>query len=133
MSRFVNAILASLAGGIVFGVLMQMMGMMSGIATMVGSQSIAVGWMVHLMISALFGVGWLLFAGETGGAWRGLLYGVVLWILGPLVIMPAMMGAPLLQLNQAALISLMGHLVYGLVTGIAFQALTRRAGVERRV
>lgn len=123
--RIVAGILASLAGGVVFGLMMQMMGSIPMIAGLVGSQSVAVGWVVHLVISAIFGVTWLLFSGPDGGYLRGLIYGAVLWVLGPLLVMPAMMGMGLFMINQMTSINLVGHLVYGLVVGLTFKPLLR--------
>lgn len=121
--RIGAGILASLAGGVVFGIMMQMMGSMKMIAMMVKSESDAVGWLVHLLISAIFGVTWLAFAGETGGALRGLIYGAAVWVFGPLLVMPLMMGMPVFMINQMTLMSLVGHVLYGLVTGLAFRPL----------
>ncbi len=53
----------------------------------------------------------------------GLLYGVIWWVLGPLMIMPTMMGMGLqfgAALSGPMLLSLVGHLVYGAVTGLVF-------------
>lgn len=121
--RVLAGILASLAGGVVFGLMMQMMGMIQMIAMMMGSQSTVAGWMVHLVISAIFGATWLAFSGPAGGAGRGLIYGAALWVFGPLLVMPAMVGMPMFAINTTAMISLVGHLVYGLVTGLAFKPL----------
>lgn len=125
-----HGIAAGLAGGIVFGALMTMMGMMSTIAMMVGSSSIAVGWLIHLVISAGYGVLLALItratsAGTTLGV--GALYGVALWGLGPLLIMPAMMGMPLFAMNTTAMMSLIGHLMYGVIVAGLLVALRRRA------
>lgn len=80
VTRIWHGVVAGLAGGIVFGALMAMMGM---IAMMVGSESAAVGWLVHLVISAFygalfavtvpttFGVGALLGAGAVYGSCCG--------------------------------------------------------------
>lgn len=48
------------------------------------------------------------------------MYGLVWWGLGPLLIMPAWMGMPVLSLNAMTGRSLMGHLIYGLVLGVAY-------------
>lgn len=126
-----HGIAAGLAGGIVFGAMMAMMSMIGMIAMLVGSSSVAVGWLVHLVISAGFGVvfGLLVPArfgvGATLGAGAG--YGVALWVVGPLLAMPAMMGMPLFMLNTTAMMSLIGHIVYGLVAAGVLVALRRRA------
>ena len=53
----VPGIVGGLVGGMAFGMMMQMMDMMPTIAMLVGSESIAVGWMVHLAVSAALGAG----------------------------------------------------------------------------
>lgn len=52
------------------------------------------------------------------GAVIGLGYGALWWVLGPLVIMPAMLGMPLFAIEAMAMVSLMGHLVYGVILGL---------------
>ncbi len=130
-TRLVAGVAGGLAGGIVFGALMQMMGMMPMIAMLVGSGSPAVGWLVHLAISAFIGSTYaLLFAPLAGrlptGAAAGAVYGLVWWGLGPLLIMPTLMGMPVLRINTMTGQSLMGHLVYGLVLGVAYALLLPR-------
>ena len=128
----VQGVLGGLAGGVVFGVMMTVLGMMPMIAMLVGSESLAVAWVVHLAISATFGAAFgLLLAGRVtslaAGAVLGLLYGAAAWVLGALLVMPAMMGMPTFTVDAAALNSLMGHLVFGLVLGTVVAALRRRA------
>lgn len=130
-ARLAAGAVAGLAGGIVFGMLMAMMGMLSTVAMMVGSSSAVVGAMVHLVISAGIGALFGLIAPHTG--WVGILiagavYGMVWWVLGPLVLMPAMMGMPLFAINMTAIMSLMGHVIYGLVTATVLQPVRHRAG-----
>lgn len=110
------------------------MGMLPVIASMVGSSSAVVGFGVHLMISVLIGLGLTVLFGNrflTGygrGALTGFGYGSIWWVLGPLMIMPVMMGMPLFALDLAALMSLMGHMVYGVILGlVAVRVLTSRA------
>lgn len=131
LSRAVNGAVAGIAGGIVFGALMAMMGMLTTIAMMVGSSSALVGAVIHLMISAGFGVLFALFVptalgvGPALGVGAG--YGVVLWVIGPLLIMPAMMGMPLFTMDTTAMMSLLGHVIYGLVTAGVLVGLRRHA------
>ncbi len=123
-TRALAGVLGGLAGGIVFGLMMAMMGMLPMLASMVGSSSAWVGFAVHLMISVAIGLGltllfgnWLL-AGYGRGALVGLAYGAIWWVLGPLLMMPLMLGMPLFTLDTAALLSLMGHLIYGTILGL---------------
>ena len=52
VNRLIAGVIGGLVGGVVFGVLMQMMGMIGMVAMLVGSDAAAVGWLVHLVISA---------------------------------------------------------------------------------
>jgi hypothetical protein len=132
----VVAALAGIVGGIVFGMMMAMMmpNMLGMIGGLVGAPSL--GWLVHLVFSAIIGAGFgvaLTVLGQTAVGWGGaiglgLVYGFVWWILGPLLIMPTWMGmGP--QLGMAfsgdMLMSLMGHLIYGVVTGAVYKLIVR--------
>lgn len=132
MGRKISAgVIGGIAGGLVFGALMAMMGMLPMIAMMVGSTSAVVGFVVHLVISILIGLGLTILLGSAllsygRGAILGLLYGGLWWVLGPLLIMPMMMGMPVFVVDAAALWSLMGHLIYGLVLGLTAVAVLNR-------
>jgi hypothetical protein len=147
-------VLAGLLAGVVFGVMMQMMlapapnggevPMMMMVAQVVKSDSLAVGWMYHLFNSAVIGAifGWLLGARAAGrpgaGAGWGAAYGVAWWILGGLILMPLFLGMPafaplrMAMMRPIAMGSLVGHLVFGVVLGVAFAWLGART-VGRRV
>ncbi|MDP9390227.1 MAG: hypothetical protein M3P89_02320 [Actinomycetota bacterium] len=111
--------------------MMQAMGMMGMIAQLVGSTSTAVAWLVHLAISAFFGAA---FGAVLGGLVKGLGsgivlgagYGVVLWVVGPLLLMPAFMGMPVFVVDQMALMSLLGHVIFGVVLGAVVGVLLHR-------
>ena len=125
---------AGLVGGAVFGVIMGIMGMLPMIAGLIGSNSAVAGFMVHMVISAIIGAGFGLIFGarvvdlQSGALW-GAIYGAVWWILGPLLIMPVMMGmGPQfgMALTMPMIMSLMGHLIFGVVTGLAYPMVSRR-------
>ncbi|HEU4343153.1 MAG TPA: hypothetical protein VFU31_16490 [Candidatus Binatia bacterium] len=141
-----NGIVAGLVGGVVFGIMMQMMNaptpeggqmsMMAMVAKVVRSDSIAVGWIYHLFNSAVIGAifGWLL--GDrshrfSAGIGWGALYGFAWWILGALILMPLLLGmpsfAPLIMapMRPVAIGSLVGHLIYGVILGGGFAMLTQ--------
>lgn len=133
--RLMRGAMAGLAGGVVFGLMMQMMGMIGMIGALAGQPgNAAVGWVVHLILSAIIGAGFAFVAPMFSGGTPmlvvgGLLYGLVWWVLGPLLIMPIMMGmGP--QLSAAgisgALPSLWGHLAFGAVTALAWVWLASR-------
>lgn len=137
-SKIIVGIVAGLIAGVVFGIMMTMMTaptpngdsmpMMAMVAMVVGSTSLAVGWLYHLFNSAVIGgiFGWLLgnrvHTYGSGLGW-GALYGVVWWILGGLVLMPLFLGmspfAPLMMapMRMVAMGSLVGHLIFGLILG----------------
>ncbi|GAA1210315.1 hypothetical protein [Rhodoglobus aureus] len=130
--RVVAGVIGGVAGGIVFGMLMAMMGTLPTLAMMVGSQSPIVGFLVHMMISIVFGIGLTVLFGSrllTGyirGLVVGMVYGAIWWVLGPLMIMPMMLGGALFAINAGALLSLMGHLIYGAILGlVAVRVLVR--------
>lgn len=132
--RVTAGIAGGLAGGIVFGMLMAMMGMLVTIASMMGSQSPWVGFGIHLMISIVYGLVLTLFFAARfltsygRGTLTGLVYGVVLWITGPLLIMPMMLGMPLFTFNLTVMLSLMGHMIYGVILAlVAVRILKARA------
>ncbi len=112
-----------IAGGVAFGILMAMMGMLPMVAMLVGSDSAAVGFGVHMAISIAIGLGLTLaLAGQltsyARGGLIGLGYGALWWVLGPLLIMPAMMGMPVFTIDAGATMSLVGHLIYGVILGL---------------
>jgi len=119
----------------VFGMMMAMMGMLPMVAQLVGSLSSTVGAVVHLVNSMLIGAAFgIAFRGKADslsrGAYWGALYGMGWWVMGALIIMPLWLGMPV-QLHmegiQDAMPSLMGHLIYGAVTGLVFARLARQS------
>ena len=130
--RAVAGVLGGLAGGMVFGMLMAMMGMLTMIASMVRSNSAWAGFGIHLVISVFYGLVLTLFFSRFLGSWgkgavTGLIYGVVLWIIGPLLIMPLMLGMPVFSFTMTVAFSFMGHLLYGIVLALVAVWLRKRA------
>lgn len=107
--------------------------MMPAVAGLVRSESTAVGWLIHLIISAIAGLTFAWWFGtRTHSLGQGLSYGSLLgliwWIIGPLVIMPLWLGINVQFANmfsQDLLLSLAGHLVYGIITGLVFVGLLK--------
>lgn len=129
LSRTLHGAVAGIGGGIAFGILMAMMGMLPMVAMLVGSSSAGVGIVVHLVISAILGAGFGLVAPFTR-FWpllgSGVVYGVIWWVLGGLLLMPAGLGMPVFQLGASAVQSLMGHLIYGVITAAVLYGIRRR-------
>jgi hypothetical protein len=131
----VKGAIAGLGGGVVFGMMMAMMGMLPMVAGLFGSESPIVGAIVHMVISAVIGAfyGAALTLGRfklsTGLAVvSGLINGVIWWVLGALIMMPIGLGMVdmVFQVGEMQWLSLMGHLIYGIITGLLFVWLIRR-------
>ncbi|MGI8948092.1 MAG: hypothetical protein ACR2FV_09010 [Ornithinimicrobium sp.] len=127
----VHGVVGGLTGGVVFGLMMQAFGMIPMVAMLVGSEAVAVGWIVHLVNSAIFGAAFGLIAGarQMGLGMQlamGAAYGLVLWVVGALLLMPARLGMDLFVINEMSVRSLMGHLVFGVILGGVVAILARR-------
>lgn len=126
--RLTAGAIGGFAGALVFGAMLHMMGMIAMIGGLIGAENVAAGWIVHLVIGTLIGVGYSLTfglqdQGYGAGAGYGLAYGGIWWVLGPLLIMPLWLGMPALQLGAQQFQSLIGHLAYGLILGLVFVAV----------
>ena len=151
MGRISAAAVAGVIAGLVFGIMMHMMsaptpggGQVPVIAMIgqiiAGAPDVTIGWLYHLFNSAVIGAafGWLLGTRVheygSGLGW-GAAYGFAWWILGGLILMPVMLGmpafAPLMmpEMQIVAMGSLIGHLIYGLILGGLFVAMSRSVRV----
>jgi len=131
---------AGLIGGLVMGVLFSLLMppvIENAIPALVGLSGGIAGWLVHMSISAVFGV---VFAGALtqprlaavveslgGGVSLGLAYGVILWIVAAGFVMPlwlSTVGFPAPPpLPNLGLMGLFTHLVFGLVLGGSYHYL----------
>lgn len=125
--------LAGLAGGMVFGMMMAMMGMLPMVGMLVRQENAVIGFLVHMMISAFIGAVYGLVAGRFAINSKtafigGMINGVVWWVLGALVLMPLMLGMSqmVFVIGGDQWLSLMGHIIYGLVTAFVFIPLAKR-------
>jgi hypothetical protein len=133
-----GGVVAGLAGGAVMGVMLSVVMtpvIQVAIPSMYGLSGGLAGWVVHLSHSAVLGLGFVALAAAVPGATRSTLrsaafgagYGVVLWVLLAVLVMPIWLSAvgspanpPLPNVN---LQSLVGHLAYGVVLGVVFPRL----------
>src|SRR3990170_8433730 len=136
--RIGASVVAGLIGGVVFGLMMQMMSaptpdggqmpMLAMVGQIVGSPTVGAGWVYHLFNSAVIGAifGWLLgdrAHGYGSALGWGAAYGFVWWIVGGLILMPMFLGmapfAPLMMapMRMVAMGSLIGHLIYRSILG----------------
>jgi len=125
--------LAGLVGGLVFGMMMWMMGMLPMVGMLVRQENSAVGFVVHMAISAFLGALYGIIAGRfalksTAALAGGIVYGIVWWVLGALILMPLMLGMTqmVFAIGQPQLFSLVGHIIFGVVTALVFIQLAKR-------
>jgi uncharacterized membrane protein YagU involved in acid resistance len=125
---------AGLIGGIPFGIMMGMMGMMPMIGMLVRVESAFAGVLVHAAISAITGAIYGFFAVRFPQTWRnaalgGFVYGIIWWVLGALILMPAMLGMfqMIFVIEQTQWMSLLGHIIFGEVLALSFFWLYHRA------
>ena len=131
-SIFTGAI-AGLGGGLVFGIMMGMQGMLPMVGMLVRQENAVVGFIVHMIISALIGASYGFIAPRLPSGWgtaviSGALYGAAWWVLGALVLMPLMLGMTqmVFVIGGPQIMSLVGHIVYGVITGVVFVPLSNR-------
>ncbi|RBI62535.1 histidine kinase [halophilic archaeon] len=134
-----SAVLAGVGAGIAMGLLIQfVMGIMPVIGALYGVESLAAGWIAHLLHSVAFALVFAAvvsrpplseYAESTASiAGLGLAYGVVLWLVAAAIVMPIWMGLvglPSPGVPNLDPQSLVGHLVYGVLLGGLYAALSR--------
>lgn len=134
-----SAVLAGVGAGIAMGLLIQfVMGIMPVIGALYGVESLAAGWIAHLLHSVAFALVFAAvvsrpplseYAESTASiAGLGLAYGVVLWLVAAAIVMPIWMGLvglPSPGVPNVNPQSLVGHLVYGALLGGLYAALSR--------
>ncbi len=136
--RLAAGVAGGLVGGVLFGLMMQAMGMMEMIAGLIEQQDTGTGWVVHLTISVVFGLIYAFTLGNLRHTWGsaagfGALYGVFWWVGGALLIMPTMMGMPVFAVGQTQMMSLIGHLVYGVALGLTYATVVQRTATPEPV
>ncbi|WP_328873615.1 DUF1440 domain-containing protein [Streptomyces sp. NBC_00287] len=121
--------LAGLVGGLVFGAVMAEIGFLPTVAEIVRTDSSAVGFAVHLLIAAIIGsIYGVLVARQSELLFWGLAYGVLWWFLGPLTLLPVLLGEPVtwdVATARELIPSLLGHLAYGAATAGVLALLSR--------
>ncbi|MEP7286143.1 MAG: hypothetical protein ABI947_10290 [Chloroflexota bacterium] len=130
-----GGIVGSLFGGAAFTFVMVQVGVLPTIAGILGGSSALFGLFVHFLISVIIGAMYgLLFADQVdsyGGAigW-GTAYGLFWWLLGPITLLPLLLGKEGVLSAGAALAayppSFLGHVAYGAITAMYFFWLEQR-------
>lgn len=126
-----KGIIAGLAGGLAFGSIMAFVGMLPMVGMLIRQENAVVGFLVHMVISAIVGAGF-------GGVMAlyteqrpmvtiaiGLAYGLFWWVFGALFLMPILLGMSenIFVVGQMQIDSLIGHLIYGFVVSVAVNLL----------
>lgn len=133
-----GGVVAGVAGGAAMGVLLSVLMtpvIQGAIPSMYGLAGGTAGWVIHMSHAAVLGV---VFAGLAGALPQytdttpktvvaGAIYGVVLWVVLAAFVMPIWLSAvgspanpPLPNFNP---MSLVGHVVYGVVLGAVYPAV----------
>lgn len=145
-------VIAGLLVGVLFGLGMQMIpvdlpdgtqaSIIRLIARMLGSENVYAGWGFHLVYNIIIGG---LFGGLFGlpargsyahGLAFGLLFGVCLWVLSGLILMPLILSQPAFApitdpaFRGLGFGSLVGHMAFGSVLGLLYCGL-RHERIER--
>ena len=133
--------LAGLVGGLVFAAALPQLGVLPTIALAVPTNSAVIGVIVHVVTAAIIGAGFgtLVWrqrtdAGET--LFWGLAYGMFWWFLGPLTLTPLLRVGTLVwdvHTAQELFPSLVGHILYGAGTALAFVFLRPQRQAEVHV
>lgn len=137
-ARIVAGLVGGIVAGLVFGAMMHALGSIAMIGALIGAEGVVTGWIVHLIIAAAIGIAYALVVGPLRPGYgaavvTGLLYGAVWWVLGPLLLMPLFLGMdPFPAIEQQQIMSLIGHLAYGLVLGIVYVAVRDRTPQQHR-
>lgn len=136
-----GGVVAGILAGAVMGALMVVQTppvIEAAIPALWGLSGGAAGWTVHLSNSAMFGVAFAAVArwypGVVRGVQRtvaaGVVYGIVLWVLGAVLLMPVWLDAVGFAspppLPNVAVESLVAHVAYGIVLGAVYPFLDGR-------
>jgi uncharacterized membrane protein YagU involved in acid resistance len=130
----IHGIVGGVIGGVVFGLMMTAQGMMPMVAMLARSESVVIGWVVHLIISAFIGGVFGVVASRLPTSWgitlgAGVVNGVVWWMLGALILMPLMlgMGEMVLQIGDMQINSLIGHVIFGVIAAAVYRWMASRS------
>ncbi len=126
--------IAGLAGGLLFTIVMAQIGFLPTVARLVGSRSATTGLVVHLLIAQAIGASYGIFfrrqTYDVGSAlgW-GVSYGLFWWLMGPLTLLPVLLGGSphwTVAAAEETFPALVGHIAYGAGLGVTFHRLESR-------
>lgn len=130
----IRGIIGGIAGGVVFGIWMLVQNMLPMVGMLVQNDSVVVGFGVHMVISIIIGATYgIIGARIPNNNWgivvgAGVVYGIIWWVLGALVLMPLMMGMNemVLQIGNMQWMSLIGHIAFGVILTVAYKVQADR-------
>ena len=129
-----TGIIGGIIGGILFGIMMQMTDKIAMLAGAMGSHSLVIGWIIHLMISIIFGITFGLMTYVIKNLIvLTIVFSIGIWIVGPLVIMPMMMGMGpnlLHAFEPQQLMSLATHIFFTIIVAIVFKIRSKKQTSE---
>ncbi|WP_454784289.1 hypothetical protein [Legionella sp. WA2024007413] len=129
--------IAGIIAGIVFAFFLAHAGMIETLGMIINMPTIAGGLVVHAVVSIGSGIAFALILGWLINSWiiavvLGLLFGVAMWVGGPMTLLPVLSsGTPLfakwtIEGIKHNIPALVGHIVYGVVLGISYFILKRK-------
>ena len=134
--NWVIGAISGLIAGIAFGAIMSHTEMMGMVGMLFDLEEVWLGWVIHFVFSIVFGIGFAaIVAIDAVSAWSdrpsrgavsGLVYGIIVWVIGAAIIMPLWMGAvqpvdpPVPDWNM---MSFAGHIGFGVVLGVLYPVL----------
>ncbi len=134
ISRTGAGVVGGLGGGVILGIVMQIMGYMPQFAALLGRDTTGSGWIAEFGVAAGAGAVFGIVAGRAisrqiisaGGV--GLVYGVLLGIVFVLVALPLAAGGSLFDLSDKAMRGIGAFGVFGIILGVIYAM----AGPRRR-
>ncbi len=133
-------VFSGIAGGTVFILLMGMMGVLPPAGELIGRPTALASFLLHMLTSAFIGGSFAALCGRVTrigrGARYGLLYAAAWWILGPVTLVPLLLGEGIgTHWKGLALIrllpSLFGVVTSGAVLGATYAWLWATTAGER--
>ena len=139
--RILKGATAGLAGGLVLLPVLVMQDALPLIGQVVGHPTSGTGAALHFAVSAFVGAAFALSFGRSyrslrTGVWLGVAYGALLWMVGPLSLVPLMLRVTGMTTGPDASIlgpalSIGGHVIFGAVLGLTYSILRRPVASAR--
>lgn len=135
LGRVTSGIVGGLVGGLFFGLILltgaviadpglEGQGLGANVGSILGTTGVVTLWAMHSLMSAAFGAIFSMFivpnSYRSNVLWA-LGYGVVLWFFVGLLALRSLTGQPI-AFDVDAILSLIGHLLYGLGLGVVYVA-----------